>query len=301
MAPLIRHRSPRVGTAPDRRPTSTRAGWHRVLARHGEDRPGRYDEDGLTLVEVLIAFIVLIVLLTVVGTALSSYLNAGTSVVSSYTATDQLLPSSVIIQRLIRAEVEPEAISSTTSAVCPTANTPCPPFLLGTTTTAYSTAFYANIGDPNGPAKIVMSSSTPTKCLTCRFYTSTFTVTQYAANSGTCPFSVTSTATCTWSSSGKILVNITGVVNGQTNLPNASLPIFTYNTLNPSTTVYTPNVPVSSFATGTCTSVSACPADNVQSVEVDIQVQVQGTPLQENDFLVYRLSSFSYLYSPLVG
>jgi hypothetical protein len=36
-------------------------------------------------------------------------------------------------------------------------------------------------------------------------------------------------------------------------------------------------------------------------VGVDLQVDVQGTPIQENAFVVYRLSSASYLYSPLVG
>ncbi len=34
---------------------------------------------------------------------------------------------------------------------------------------------------------------------------------------------------------------------------------------------------------------------------MDIQVQVPGAPFQENSFVVYRLSSASYLYSTLVG
>jgi type II secretory pathway pseudopilin PulG len=307
---------------PDRRPrlhrtvsdggraSALRTTWSRVNARREARRPGGREEDGFTLVELLVAFTALVVLITVVGTAITTYLNVANNVISSYNATDQLLPSSVIIQRLIRNEVEPSPTTSATSAVCPTANAPCPPFLLGTSSTAYSTAFYANVGDPNGPAKIVMSSSAPAKCTTCTFYTSTFTVTEYHANAyssgnpnGSCPLAANNnlSGTCTWSSNGTILVDVLGVVNGQASLHDPNLPIFTYNTLNPSTSVYTPNTPVSSFATGTCTSVSACPADNVQSVEVDLEVDVPGTPIQANDFIVYRLSSFSYLYSPLVG
>ena len=64
------------------------------------------------------------------------------------------------------------------------------------------------------------------------------------------------------------------------------------------------------FAAGTCAaptltsgqpSSSNCLADTIQSIGVDLQVHVQGAPIQENSFIVYRLSSASYLYSPLVG
>ena len=62
---------------------------------------------------------------------------------------------------------------------------------------------------------------------------------------------------------------------------------------------------------GTCTAPSTdvngnpttanCGTDTIQSVAVDLEVEVQGAPIQENYFTVYRLSSASYLYSPLVG
>ncbi len=68
-------------------------------------RPGR--DDGLTLVELLVAFAALMVLFTVAGTVLTTYVSTGTSVISNYTSTDELLPGSIIIQRLIRSEVEP--------------------------------------------------------------------------------------------------------------------------------------------------------------------------------------------------
>jgi hypothetical protein len=39
----------------------------------------------------------------------------------------------------------------------------------------------------------------------------------------------------------------------------------------------------------------------IQSVGVDLEVQVPGSAIQENAYTVYRLSSSSYLYSTLVG
>ena len=305
---------------------------HRLVRRARDRRDRRhqgFDEQGLTLVELLVAFAALIVLLTLVGTTLSTYVNAGTNVISSYQATDQLLPSSMIIQRLIRSEVEP-APTPTATTNCAVASTPCPPFLTGSVGT-YSTTFYANIGDPDGPAKIVMADSTPVKCAGCKFYSSVFTVTQFPAcpnppannvlagcttSTPACPFIVTSTATCTWSTNGKVLVDVTGVVNGTTYLTNATPPtIFTYNTLDPYSAAYvagaggTPNASGILPTFNSCTaptpivnpSSSNCPPDMIQSVGIDLQVDVQGTPVQENSFVVYRLSSASFLYSPLVG
>jgi hypothetical protein len=276
---------------------------------------------------------------------LTTYLSAGTTVISSYQASDQLLPSSIIIQRLIRSEVEPAptpATATTTNTCAPAINVPCPPFVMGSTGT-YSTTFYANTGDPNGPSMIVMAESTPT--MTGKFYSSTFTVSQFAAcpalttghatttcpvNPG-CPFSLDATNVCTWSTAAKVLVDITNVVNGaaavspqvtvngvltSTPLRDSTNPIFTYNTLDPYSLTYVPADGGTPSATGmlfgspgTCTAptpaanptTANCDTDTVQSVEVDLEVQVQGSPIHENDFTVYRLSSASYLYSPVVG
>jgi len=288
------------------------------------------DDEGLTLVELLVAFATLTILITLVATAVSTYLNVGTNVISSYSATQQLLPSSTTIQRLIRSEVEPAPTPSST-------NVPVPAFALGTVGT-FSTTFYANVGaynaatGPYGPAKVVMSSTAPYKCPGCSFYSSVFTVYQYpacpfpigtavgcAGTTQTCPLSVISANTCQWSTVGKELVTVNGVVNGQTNLVNNTTPIFTYNTLDPYSTVYlanaggTPSVATGllpNFGAGQCAaptltggqpSSSNCLADTIQSIAVDLQVHVQGAPIQENSFIVYRLSSASYLYSPLVG
>ncbi|HEV3282058.1 MAG TPA: hypothetical protein VG032_10715 [Acidimicrobiales bacterium] len=311
------------GTRHPARPTL----WQQARAGVERRRDAETPDSGLTLVELLVAFSALIILLIMVATALTTYLNVGTNVVSSYNATDQLLPGSIIIQRLIRSEVQPAPTPTSTSI-------PVPAFLPGTVGTV-STTFYANIGDPNGPAKIVMASSAPTLCSGCRFKTSQFTVYQYVAcpktpagsvptgcaSSGVagCPFTTVSANTCTWSTVGTEQVTINGVVNGQTGLAQASTPIFTYNTLDPYSSAFvagaggTPSPSTGllpNFAAGTCAaptltggipSQSNCLANTIQSVGVDVQVQVTGAPFQENSFVVYRLSSASYLYSPLVG
>jgi hypothetical protein len=126
-------------------------------------------------------------------------------------------------------------------------------------------------------------------------------------------------------------VNIPGVVNGAatvsspvtacghsttTPLCQSTTPIFTYNTLDPYAGTYTPGAggtPPSSGILPTFNTCNAptysgqkptqsnCPADMIQSVGVDLEVQSPGSPFQENAYTVYRLSSSSYLYNTLVG
>ena len=106
------------------------------------DAPPEMGDEGLTLVELLVAFAALTILITLVATAVTTYLNVGTNVISSYSATQQLLPSSITIQRLIRSEVEP--------APTPTAGASIP-----RTGTSYS-----------GPWAPTRRPSTPTSAVT---------------------------------------------------------------------------------------------------------------------------------------
>jgi hypothetical protein len=113
----------------------------------------------------------------------------------------------------------------------------------------------------------------------------------------------------------KTLVTINNVINGQANLQYASTPIFTYNTVDPYSAAYVPNVSVAGLVTAQCqpptTGVNSqgftvllnanCPADMVESVGVDLETRVTASAVQENYFVVFRLSSTSYLYSPVVG
>ncbi len=313
--PTALDRPPRV----DGRPSPLR----RRQLEHGSP------DAGMTLVELIVAFATLMVLFTVVAVTLSGYLTISNQVIGSYNTNDQILPTSIIIQRMLRSQVEPAptptASNQVTSPMCPVLNAPCPPFSLGNVSTT-SVTFYANVGSEvvngttygPGPALITMSATTPTKCATCRYYTSTFTVTERAPNKNSCPFSAASTLHCTYTTAPLVtLVSLSGVVNGQANLLNPATPIFTYNTLDPYSATYTPNVATSNFAVADCNpptvttingvptdTASNCAADTIQSVGVDLQVLQQGTQkesYQENAFVVYRLSSASYLYSTVVG
>ena len=307
--------------------TMTAEAWRRARQHRKARGSDALGDEGLTLVELLVAFTALIVLLTIVGTALTTYLTAGNTVLSSYSAVDNLLPSSIVIQRLIRSEVEPAptptVAGQVSSPMCPTLNAPCPAFVLGSgspVSSAYSTTFYANVGaikgNNYGPAKIVMSSSAPAPSgCTVATCTSQFTVTQQAPDANSCPFTITSTNHCTYTTAPVMtLASVNNVINGQTGLKYASTPIFAYNTLDPYSATYVAGAPTAGFVTGSClaptittvngiptTTASNCPADNIQSIAVDLNVRVNATAFQENYFVVFRLSSFSYLYSPIVG
>jgi hypothetical protein len=297
-------------------------------------------DEGLTLVEMLVAFSTLMVLFTITAVVFSTYIDTGTTVISTYNSTDLFLPSQIINARLLRSQVEPAPTPASGTTTCSAAaSVPCPPFLTGSVGT-YSVTFYANVGGTAGqygPAKIVMAEGTPSKCPSCSFYSSIFTVTEYPATAtsgvSTCPLTPTATNSCTWSTTGTVLVDIPDVVNGAatvttavsacgqtsttTPLCAATTPLFTYNTLDPYDGTYTPNAggtPNSSGILPTFNSCSAptvnssnvptqsnCPPDMIQSVGIDLEVQTAGSPVQENAFTVYRLSSSSYLYSTLVG
>jgi hypothetical protein len=309
--------------------------WRRSTDGSYRSRRDAHDDEGLTLVELLVAFATLLVLFAIAGTALTTYLNAGNTVIATYNSADQFIPSQIIIARLIRSQVEPAPTPASGSTACSSAaNVPCPAFLTGSVGT-YSVTFYANVGGTAGqygPAKIVMAEGTPTKCSNCTFYSSTFTVMEYPAlQTPACPTLPTATNSCSWSTSGIELVDIPSVVNGAapvasavtacgatdtTPLCGAATPIFTYNTLDPYSGNYVPGAGGTPSSTGilptfsSCTAPtfvslvptqSNCPADMIQSVGVDLEVQSPGSAVQENAYTVYRLSSASYLYSTLIG
>ncbi|MBV8462418.1 MAG: prepilin-type N-terminal cleavage/methylation domain-containing protein, partial [Acidimicrobiales bacterium] len=282
---------------------------------HPRHRGGSRDDRGLTLMEMMVAFTTLLILFTITGLVLNTYLNAGTTVISTYNSAGEFIPSQIIISRLLRSQVEPAPTPTSGSTSCSSAaNVPCPPFLTGSVGT-YSVTFYANVGGTQGqygPAKIVMAEGTPTKCGNCNFYSAPFTVMEYPAlQTPACPTSPTATTSCTWSTTGTQLVDIQNVVNGAatvaspvtacgqsttTPLCQSSTPIFTYNTIDPYSTAYTPNntggtPPASGVlpAFNTCNAPtysgqtptqSNCPPDMIQSVGVDLMVQTPGSPLQ---------------------
>ena len=168
------------------------------------DRRADNPESGMTLTELLIAFTVMILLMTVATAALTTYLNLGEQVISSYGNTEQVLTVATNLQKLVRAQVEP-APTPTTGA---NANIPSPPFstVAGSDTGQYvgstavgtfSATFYSNVGNAAGPARIV-ATETANPVVGGHRRTWTFTVTQQIPDAGSCPFAVSSAKICTY-------------------------------------------------------------------------------------------------------
>jgi Tfp pilus assembly protein PilV len=258
---------------------------------------GERDDRGLTLVELLISGILFVTVGTLATLSLDTFLNISNQVHSSYANTQQILPVSTNIQRLIRTVVEPGPQSGTPLK-------PVPPFQLGAISTT-SVTFYANVGiaatgtHPGRPAKVVA-----------QLVGTTFTVTSQLADADTCPSTTSPTAVCTFTANpAKRVASITNVVNSTyaTAPATAPTPVFSYVLLNAAGVQST--VPVASlgttFSTTSCTGVGdLCPADEIQGVEIDLFVKSPGSRSlapAEDDTIVYRLSSTSFLYSPTVG
>lgn len=266
-------------------------------------RMGERDDRGLTLVELLISGILFVTVGTLVSLSLDTFLNISNQVHSSYANTQQILPVSTNIQRLIRTAVEPGPQYGTPVR-------PLPPFQLGGITST-SLTFYANVGvaasgtHPGQPAKVVAA-----------LVGTTFTVTSQLADANTCPSITSPTATCTFTTNpAKRVASITNVVNATYAPPTlppappatAPTPVFSYIVLSAAGVQSTVAVGslATTFSTTSCTGIGdLCPADEIQGVEVDLFVKSPGSrslPPAEDDTIVYRLSSTSYLYSQTVG
>jgi type II secretory pathway pseudopilin PulG len=273
---------------------------HRMLdegRRRVRRRSREFDDKGFTLIELLIATTVFMILGVVLTITLDTYLKVSSQVSTSYANSEQIIPVATNFQRLIRTEVEPGPPSST--------GVPVPPFVTNTGTTYNSTTaatFYANVGVAGQPAKVVAS-----------LVGTTFTVTDQLANAGSCPLSTASALVCQFTTNPvKIVAQLSNVVNGSYPSTGSPTPIFTYTLLDTSGggagTQTTVSNPVTTFnactwATGDDMA-TTCPGDTVQGVEMDLLVRSPGSKSlapAEDDTIVYRFSSNSYLYSPTVG
>jgi hypothetical protein len=287
-----------------------------------------FGDDGMSLVEVLIASTLVVVLGTVIALTMSTLNTVSTSINSQYQEYDQSLPALAPLQTLLRAEVEPAP---------PVSGVPTPGFGLGgvTTTAPFpvgnnNLTFYANIGmaynnvtsalPPNttggtgGPAMIVAqeldatgapvtSSSTCSTTRPCSFQ-----VTQYlpiinsAACSGlgfpsgtlcsTCPVTgMPSTNICQYPTTGKLIVNVSDMTNNP-----ATQPIFSYNVLDPATGLgvnWTNLTNAQLLSMNSCTGATAatCPADYIQSVGIELMVSRSGAGTNgsvDEQTIVYR-------------
>jgi prepilin-type N-terminal cleavage/methylation domain-containing protein len=294
----------------------------RTVKRSWHDRYRDRDRDdaGMTLVELLIASALLVVLLTAVALTMSVAEAVNTNVSSQYQEFQQAVPALAPLQALLRAEVEPGPASGS--------GVPQPGFA---SVGNFSLTFYANIGTAYnnvttagttaGPAKIVAqevdaNGSPVTSATTCSTSSlCNFQVLEYlpVTNAGvsTCPGVSPSGTACQYPATGKLLVNVVGVTNNPSQGASAP-PIFSYNVLNTTTGTAT-NLSYATVQSGlSCTgaSATACPADSIQSVTVELQVGRKGAGTNgtvDEVLVVYRYagsngsSSYPYLYSSAVG
>ncbi len=215
------------------------------------DRLRQRDDEGMTLVELLITSTILVVVLGMVLVSMNLISTISGNVTSQYREFDQALPAMAPFQSLLAAEIEPgpETVNGTpTSLGLPnTISQPDPPF---TQIGNFSMTFYANIGagyantlgcptgqtcvaggSTAGPAKIVVeelgSADTPVTSSTACNPTSpcSLQVQMYLPDTGTngtagspsCPLLwgsyVNLLSTCTYSTPYRLLADIQNVVN----------------------------------------------------------------------------------------
>jgi type II secretory pathway pseudopilin PulG len=154
-------------------------------------------QEGYTLVETLITCLVVSIVLAAAFPVLPVFFRESNIVQNTYQSVDQLVLASEVATRYVH-----EAVANS-----PTGN----PVL---TANANSTTFYANTGNANGPQEIVMQVATSGS-------SRTFQVNLYTPTG--CPFSTTSTNTCTYGSVTQSYLLINNLTNG-----NGGSPVFTY-------------------------------------------------------------------------
>ena len=268
-------------------------------------------EEGFTLIELSVAMLLTAILLTIVAVIMNTLVHVETGTSSSYKEMNQLIPVGTSFQRLLRTAVSP--------ATGGAGNAPVPPFGIYTKTTHSLTpatpissttlTFFSNTGTKNGPVKV-----------TATLADRTFTVRTTAPTAGTCPGIGTRPFTdrCTWpiTTTPRTLFSVSDVDNAT-----LGKPVFRYHLVAPM------NGPVGTGSYGTpatlgshpftkCTrptyettpttrllqkTITHCPAANVESVKVDLEVSVGRSAKVESQTVTYQLSTVSQTYSPEVG
>jgi len=275
-----------------------------IAALRNRDR----DDEGMTMVELLVTSTVLVLLLGMVLISMNIIQSLDTSVTSQYQEYDQVIPALAPIRNLIAAEVEPAPVTVVNGN-----NIPSPAFTAignfsATWTTNVGTQFGNVVGanaacQPScsaGPAEIVaeeldndgnpvVSTPSPTGNTTCtpaapcsfqvRMY-----LPQVTNGVSSCPVLIngTSGGTCSFNLSGPyhLVANIQGVVNSPDAIDgsyNPTQPIFTYTLVDPtsasSVTVLNPGEVNQQSITGygalnNCTGMGTL-ADNTASCPFD--------------------------------
>jgi hypothetical protein len=254
-------------------------------------------EAGYSLAELAIALLLLTILFAMVAPILETITNTNTYVTDTYHNENQLLPVSTNFQKLIRSVVSPAPTLTPTSPPVPAFGVYQQTSPYGITTVAPTTnispntvTFFTNVGNANGPARVVA-----------KLVGTTFTATiAYPNNSPkACPRSQIDTNTCSYPAVQQELITVTNVVN-------ASLgqPVFIYD-LSDGTVV---SNPISTFAnclpaSTTLPATTTCPASQIESINVDLKVNSDPAHSSQADdqTVIYELSPTSQLFDPTAG
>ena len=313
----------------------------RRRAGTGPDRRRRRGDDGLTLIELAVALMVMGIFMVMVVPIVDTFVSTSARVTSTYDGFDQVLPIGTIIQQYVRAAVEPAPPLPTTVSDSASYPVPVPVPAFGEATfenssggtvgytsatqealsrlTGCSISFYANVGSPLGPA-LITGSVTPAgptvvgaPCTSAAPASAVWVVTisETLPTAGTCPISPPSpppTGPCTYSSSAtKYPVTVDDVVNDLDSASAGYTPIFSYDFVSPfpPQTGVTPtetSVPPSALATDfSSCTESACDAAAINQVGTDIQVRLPHGQETEDSTSVYTLSPISNEYLLSVG
>jgi len=247
------------------------------------------------LAELAIALLLLTILFAMVAPILETITNTNTYVTDTYHNENQLLPVSTNFQKLIRSVVSPAPTLLTTSPPVPAfgvyqqtspygITTPSPTTIISSN----AVTFFTNVGNANGPARVVA-----------QLVGTTFTARITYPNSNTCPRSPPYSTVCVYPAVQQNLITVNSVVN-------ASLgqPVFTYY-LSDGTTVTTPTATFATClpASTTLPATTTCPASQIESINVDLKVNSDPAHSSQADdqTVIYRLSPTSQLFDPTAG
>jgi len=244
---------------------------HRAGA--GPNRCRRRGDEGLTLVELAVALLVMGIFMVMVVPIVDTFVSTSARVTSTYDGFDQVLPIGTIFQQYVRAAVEPApplpaTVSDPSAYPDPV---PVPAFGEATfqnssgTTVAYtsatqealspltgcSIAFYANTGSPYGPALITgsvtpaSSSTVGTPCTSAAPASAVWVVTVTETLPSACPFSVSATTTCSYTPPSPAptpptdqgiphtVISVSDVVNDLDSTSTGYTPVFSYDFVSP--------------------------------------------------------------------
>ena len=188
------------------------SGWSlrriRAKQRREDSNAGASKESGFTLVEIMITVAILGVVLAITTPLVTAFYDVNGDVQQSFAATNQLVLASESLTQYLHEAVAP----------CPTGSTKCSTtaFSSSTAPTANSVTFYADTGNANGPAEVVITTTG-----------TTMTGVVYNPTAGTCPFNGSLTTGCSYPTNPSFgLVTLPDLTNASTS---STSPMFTYN------------------------------------------------------------------------